>query len=334
MIAALRDRLASAGAPQSSDALVLGSGDDAAITVRSAAAATSVDALVEGVHFRIPPFGLRDVGHKALAVALSDLAAMGATPGEAYVQLGVPARFSAADLLELADGLAEVAAQVGIVVAGGDLSGAPALFVAVTVVGEASDASALVRRSGAEPGDAVAVTGELGGAAAGLAWLERPPLADALDAELAAGLRARQLAPHPRLAAGRALAGAGAKAMIDLSDGLGADAAHLAEAGGVAIELELDRLPIQAGVAELAIAAGLDPLELAAAGGEDYELLVALAPDRVAAARAAVEATGVRLSVIGVVERGSGVMLNGPGGRRAPRGFDQLRPRREPGAPV
>ena len=126
LIAAVRGRLASAGAAASSEALVLGSGDDAAITVRAGATVTSVDALVEGVHFRAPPFGPADVGHKALAVALSDLAAMGAHPGEAYVQLGVPADRDREELLELADGLARVAAKHGVAVAGGDVTRAPA----------------------------------------------------------------------------------------------------------------------------------------------------------------------------------------------------------------
>ena len=255
------------------------------ITVPGGATATSVDALVEGVHFRIPPFEARQVGHKALAAALSDLAAMGAEPGEAYVQLGIPDERGDPELLGLADGLAALAGRLGVAIAGGDVTRAPALLVAVTVVGHAESADRLVRRSGARPGDLLAVTGELGGAAAGLALLERPELAEGLDETLAAALRARQLEPEPRLAAGRALAEAGATAMIDISDGLGADAGHLAAAGGVGLEIDLSQLPVQAGVAELARRAGLDPLDLAAAGGEDYELLAALAPDDLDRAR-------------------------------------------------
>ena len=325
LIAAIRERVAAAGAGDSSEALVLGSGDDAAITVREGATATSVDALVEGVHFRIPPFGAADVGHKALAVALSDLAAMGARPGEAYVQLGVPAGREQAELLELADGLARVAAAHGVAVAGGDVIRAPALLVAVTVVGWAPDAQQLVRRSGARPGDVVAVTGELGGAAAGLLLLSDEDPSPSIDAGLAAALRRRQLLPEPRLAAGIALAAAGATAMIDVSDGLGADAGHLASAGGVGLEIDLERLPIQGGVAQVAAAAGRDPLDLAAAGGEDYELLVTLPAERADAAAAAVAATGSALTVIGEVAATGGVVLSGPEGRRDPAGYDQLR---------
>ena len=325
LIAAIRERIASAGADDAHAALVLGSGDDAAITVREGATATSVDALVEGVHFRIPPFAPADVGHKALAVALSDLAAMGAEPGEAYIQLGVPADRDEADLLELADGLARVAATHGVAIAGGDVTRAPVLLLAVTVVGGAPGPEALVRRAGARPGDLLAVTGELGGAAAGLLLISDEPPPASVDEGVAAALRARQLSPEPRLAAGRALAGTGATAMIDISDGLGGDAGHLAAAGEVRLEIDLERVPVQAGVAEVAAAAGRDPLDVAAAGGEDYELLVALPPDRATAAADAVAATGLSLPVLGEVSEGAGVALSGPEGPRAPAGYDQLR---------
>ena len=144
-------------------------------------------------------------------------------------------------------------------IAGGDVTRAPVLLLAVTVVGTAASAADLVTRAGARPGDLVVVTGELGGAAAGLLLLQRPELARGIDPATASALRARQLAPVPRLAAGRALAGAGASALIDLSDGLGADAGHVAEASGVALDIELDRVPVQPGVEEVARAAGVDP---------------------------------------------------------------------------
>ncbi len=330
LIAAIRDRIAAAGGPQGSAALILGSGDDAAITRREGAAVTSVDALIEGVHFRAPPFSLRQVGRKALAVALSDLAAMGAMPGEAYVQLGVPADRDEDELLELAGGLADLAAEHQVVVAGGDVTAAPALLVAVTVVGE-GEPDLLVRRAGARPGDLLVVTGELGGAAAGLALLERPELAAGLAEPVAEALRRRQLEPVPRLAAGSALAAAGAKAMIDVSDGLGADAGHLAESGGVGLEIALERLPVQKGVVEVAAAAGSDCFDLAAAGGEDYELLAAIAPYSFESAARAVAATGVSLTTIGEVSGGGSVRLSDRGVDRPPAGFDQLRRRQAPG---
>jgi thiamine-monophosphate kinase len=329
LIAALRERVARAGAPSVTPDLRLGSGDDAAVLGGEGAVAISVDALVEDVHFRRPPFRLADVGHKALATALSDLAAMGARAGEALVQLGIPDGLDDDDCLELADGLAGVAAAHGVVIAGGDVSRSGVLFCALTVVGHAASGEALVRRAGAMPGDALAVTGELGGAVAGLLLLDRPELAGGLEDQLARRLRDRQLRPQPQLAAGRALAAAGASAMIDLSDGIGADAGHVAEAGGVELRIEAARLPAQAGVDGVAGAAGVSVADLVVGGGEDYELLVALPADRVAEATEAVGATGVELSVIGDVAEGAGVSLIGPAGEALPAsGFDQLRPAR------
>ena len=336
LIAKLRERLARGAAASGPAEIVAGSGDDAAITVPPGATATSVDLAVEGVHFRRQTATPRAIGHKALAAALSDLAAMGAAPGEAYVQLGLPEGFTESECLELADGVAGVAAFSGVTVLGGDLSRASVLIVAVTVVGHAPAADALVTRAGAAAGDELFVTGELGGAAAGLLLLERPELAAGLPDELARGLRARQLEPVPRLAAGRALAEAGASAMIDVSDGIAGDAGHLATASGVRAEIEAELLPLAPGVGDVARAAGRDPLELAASGGEDYELLVALPAESAERAAAAGGAAGVTLRRVGRVVSGSGVSIRGRNGELEARGFDQLHgpPPSDPGAPA
>jgi thiamine-monophosphate kinase len=195
------------------------------------------------------------------------------------------------------------------------VSSAPVLTIAVTVVGEAEDAGRLVRRSGARPGDVVAVTGELGGAAAGL-----------IAPQASEALRARQFTPTPRLEAGRALAEAGATAMIDVSDGLAADAQHLAEASSVSITIDVESLPVAAGVAEVAAEAGVAALELVLGGGEDYELLVTLAPEAFEDARSHLGA--LNLTSVGRVEAGTGVRLSGPDGdMTAPSGFDQRQTR-------
>lgn len=312
LLAKLRERL-----PVDGPQVKLGSGDDAAVTAPTGATATSVDAIVEGVHFRRGETDLATVGRKALATALSDLAAMGAAAGEAYVVLGAPADLTEEDFLALLDGMLGLAEQTGTTLAGGDVTRAPALTLAVTVVGHAPTADAFVTRGGAQPGDLLVLTGEIGGAAAGRLLLERPALAAKLPGSTAQRLRERQLDPTPRLRSGRALAEAGARAMIDLSDGLAGDAGHLADASRVAIRVETESLPLATGVAEVAAAAGRDPLELAVAGGEDYELLATLPADRLEAASSAIgSAAEATLTAIGEVEAGEGVEIRLPGGGR------------------
>ena len=328
LLARIRERL-----PKPGPRLRLSSGDDAAITVPGGATATSVDAVVDGIHFRRQTSSLAQIGAKGLAVALSDLAAMGAEPGEAYVVLGIPADLDEDGCLELLDGIAGVATETGTTLAGGDVTRAPVLTLAVTVVGHAKDADDFVTRPGACPGDVLVVTGELGGAAAGLLLLEERRERDVSPLERPYGcisdgtsgaLVGRQLEPRPRLQAGRALAEAGATAMIDLSDGLGGDAVHLATASGVGLQIEAAALPLAAGLSEVARATGRDPLQLAVSGGEDYELLATLPADRLAEASDAVASDG-GLTQIGAVRDGEGVEIRRPGGEPLEaKGFDQL----------
>lgn len=321
LLAKLRERLPADGAR-----VRLGSGDDAAVTVPGGATATSVDAIVEGVHFRRDEVDLKTIGRKAIATALSDLAAMGAEAGEAYIVVGAPPDLGEGDLLALLDGLLELAGPTGTTLAGGDLTRAPALTLAVTVVGHASKAEDFVSRGGAQPGDLLVLTGEIGAAAAGRLLLDDPALAGAIEVGTAERLRARQLDPTPRLRSGRALARAGARAMIDLSDGLSGDAAHIAAASGAALHIEAGALPLAKGVAEIAAAAGRDPLELVVSGGEDYELLAALPTERLAEASTAIgEAAETTLTPIGEVAEGEGVEVRLPGGELLKaRGFDHL----------
>lgn len=328
LLEAIRRRLPAPG-PQ----VRLGSGDDAAISVPGGATVTSVDALIDGVHFRRGWCSTRQIGAKALAVALSDLAAMGATAGEAYVVLGVPNDLGQDGCLELLDGMTQVAEATGTSIAGGDVTRAPALTLTTTVVGHAHDADEFVTRSGARPGDALVLTGELGGAAAGLLLLERAPTGapSRFDPHTGSNLNggrslvARQVAPEPRLEEGRALAELGATAMIDLSDGLGGDAGHIAKASGVGLRIDAAALPIQDGVVEVAEALGREPLEAAVRGGEDYELLAALPEDRLSAAAERLQRQGTRLTRIGEAVAGEGVEIRLPGGGTLrPNGFDQL----------
>jgi len=266
--------------------------------------------MVEGVHFRLDDgwASAGEVGHRALAGALSDLAAMGADAGEAYLALGLPAGFDERRALELVRAADALALQTGTAIVGGDVVVAPALFVSVTAIGWAEREDALVGRDGASAGDLVGVTGRLGAAAATLAALERgiaPPPA-------AAAALARARRPMPRLAEGRALAGAGARAMIDLSDGIATDAAHLAHASAVRLHIHLDSLPLHEGVGELAAALGVEPWRLAAGGGEDYELcFCAPAAARAQIERAVGEPGAVEVSWVGeVLAEAPGVTLS------------------------
>lgn len=288
-------------------------GDDAAVVRADGVAAVSIDALAEGVHFKLSSHSPADVGHKALAAALSDLAAMGAKPGEAYVGLALPPGFGPERAMELMAGMEELAKRTATTIAGGDVTQAGALVVTVTVTGWAEDPDRLAYRDGARPGDRAGVTGELGASGAGLLLLEGSS-AD-LGHSRRQSLIGRHLRPTPRLLAGRALAEAGVSAMIDLSDGAATDARHLAERSQAALCLELADLPLASGVAEVARAAGREPVEFGAVAGDDYELLLTTPPERQRAVEEAARASGTEVSWVGGVKTGTGVELRDADGR-------------------
>ncbi|MGH2960074.1 MAG: thiamine-phosphate kinase [Solirubrobacterales bacterium] len=294
----------------SADRVVVPSGDDAAVVrAGGAVSVTSIDAVVENVHFELPAWPLEAVGRKAVAAALSDLAAMGASAGEVYVAAGLPKDLSDEQFDQLCDGIAAAADAVGAGVAGGDLSAASELWLSVTVVGYAQSDDSVVTRDGAKPGDIVVVTGDLGGSKRALELIAQG--VDRADPRLT-----KQFSPVPRFGAGLALAALGATAMIDVSDGLARDAGHIASGSNVAITIELADLPL---------AEGIEDAKFAAGSGEEYELLATLPAEQLAAAIAAVAETGTTLTAIGQVTEGSEVRLLDVGGTRVEiRGFDHF----------
>jgi thiamine-monophosphate kinase len=256
--------------------------------------------MVEGTHFRLGDgwASAAEVGHRAMAGALSDLAAMGASPGEAYMLLGLPADFGETRALELVRAASALATQNDTVIAGGDVVAAPMLTVSITAVGWADSADELVGRDGARAGDIVGVTGRLGAAGVALAIMEGRAVAT--PGAQAAVAHARS--PTPRLREGRALAAAGVHAMIDLSDGLATDGAHIARASGVHLQVHLEALPLYTGVAEISVELKTAPWQLAVSAGEDYELcFCAATADRTRVEQAVNELGTVEVTWIGEV---------------------------------
>lgn len=271
-------------------------GDDtAAIPASEGELRVSTDVSVEDVHFRRDWLALDEIGWRATASALSDLAAAAATPAGLTVALTIPNGTPDSEVVLLMRGVGAAATAAGCQVLGGDISGGGKWAVAVTVFGHATRP---VSRRGARPGDGLWVSGVLGGArVALLAWQD--------GREPAPAARMAFARPQPRLAAGRWLAAHGATAMLDISDGLGGDAEHLAAASAVGLEIELDRLPIHPSVHAEARRVEQPAAQFAAIGGEDYELLVTL-PGAVDGA-ACEPGAGVPLARIGSVVAGSGV---------------------------
>ena len=269
LIAHIRSRL-----PAPPANLLIGAGDDAAVITptRGALQVLTTDAVVEGVHFDRRFSTLADIGYKALAVNVSDIAAMGARPEFALLSLIVPDGFAIADIDGLLDGLLEIAAVAGVTVAGGNISRSPGpLIVDVTVTGSVRPRRILTR-AGGRPGDSIYVTGSLGGAAAGLELLARgPEYADDLDAT---DLLMRHRRPTPRVRVGMLLGRTRtASACMDLSDGLADGVRQIAEASGTGAVIDAAALPIHPAASLWFQSNDQDPVLRAVTGGDDYELL-------------------------------------------------------------
>ena len=300
----------------------LGIGDDAALLRVPAGEelVAAVDAVVEGRHF---PVGTapRSIGHRALAVNLSDIAAMGAVPRWALLSLTIPA-VDPLWLEEFANGLHALADAHGVALVGGDTTAGP-LNICVQILGSVPHGTAL-RRSGAQAGDLIVVTGTLGDAAAGLAVVQGAGALDGQDSAATRELVRRFDYPEPRVQFALAARGL-ASAAMDLSDGLAGDLPKLAAASGLAAGVAIERLPLSPALREFA--ALPRARELALTGGDDYELLLCIPAQRYQALADAAAALSLRLTTIGEMRRGSGVTWSLQGKPAAPsaQGFDHFR---------
>jgi thiamine-monophosphate kinase len=273
--------------------VLVGPGDDAAVLrVRTGHVVVSTDLMVEGRHFRRDWVEAADVGHRAAAQNLSDINAMGGRATSLTVGLAAPAQLPAQWALDFAQGFADECAEVGASVVGGDLTQADQLMIAVTVLGACTVSPVL--RSGAEPGNVLALTGRQGWAAGGLAVLGR-------------GFRSPRVLveayrrPAPPYGAGLVAAEAGATSMIDISDGLLAEARHLADASGVAIDVRTDGFEVPEPLVAVGAALGADPLGFILGGGDDHALLATFPEGAVPDG----------WQVVGAVTKGSGVTVDG-----------------------
>jgi thiamine-monophosphate kinase len=265
----LIDLLAKAVGTPSDKQLIIGIGDDAAAwRGGDSIQLATVDSFIQDIHFSLDTASWGELGWKALAVNLSDIAAMGGLPRYALVSLALPGDTEVEDVTALYRGMVELARSFDVTIVGGDTSSAPLVAISITVLGRTgSPEERILSRSAARPGDEVAVTGYLGTAAAGMRMLTgRLRFAS----EVTARLRGAFLRPNPRIAEGQILVEQGVKTAIDISDGLVSDMKQICKASGVGARIEVDSVPV---LPEVGSGFGDGALELALAGGEDYELL-------------------------------------------------------------
>ncbi len=307
------------------DWLTVGIGDDAAVLepARNRLEVVTTDALVEGIHFDrsfTPPSA---IGHRALAVNLSDLAAMGATPRAALLSLALPSAFRIDDLSEFLDGFLALAERHRVSLVGGNVSRSPGpLFVDLTAIG-AVRRRRVLQRSGARPGDDMWVSGTIGGAGAGLASLLRHHES---SPEWMSPCADRYLRPEPRIRLGRSLAGnRAASSCVDLSDGLSDGVRQLAAASGVGAVVETSAIPIEPSARRWFEAEGRDPVEAALAAGDDYELLFT-APPKYRSRVTAIARVDGPLTRVGTMTADARVMISHRGTLRPlPDGYQHFR---------
>ncbi len=305
----------------------VGPGDDAAVfNFARGSVILTVDSMYEGIHFTLDAYGMADVGWKAMAASVSDVAAMGGRPACSLVSVAFGSPPTETDIRRLMGGIIEMAGWCHCPVIGGDICrSASGVGITVTVAG-CPGPSGIVPRSGAREEDLVGVTGTLGDSAGGLFILGSG--SDDLRVRYP-GLVEAHLRPKPRLEAGEILASSGATAMEDVSDGLATDLVHICDESGTGCRIDSADIPVSPGLGALAREAGRDPLAWALGGGEDYELVFTMPPGKFDGAPTALAAAGVSVAVIGrIVPEARGRKLVAPDGKTAAlegMGYDHFR---------
>jgi len=289
--------------------LIIGIGDDAAAWYGDTSLQlATVDSFIQDVHFSLGITPWHELGWKALAINLSDIAAMGGVPRYALVSLALPDHTEVEDVTALYQGMIELAQQFDVAIAGGDTSSAPLVSITITIFGSTrGQDKPILTRSGAEPGEKVAVTGYLGTAAAGWEMLTKQLQ---FDPEVIACLKGAFLRPYPRIAAGQLLVEQGVKTAMDISDGLISDLNHICKASQVSARIEVERMPtlpiVKANFGDRA-------QELALSGGEDYELLFTAKAEVIDKVRTAVSCPITVIGEITTDKPGQTTLVDGQG---------------------
>lgn len=302
--------------------VIVGIGDDSAVLhpPEGKLQLVTTDMLVENVHFRLDTAKPFQIGWKSLAVNISDIAAMGGEPTYAFISIGLPRETTVEFVDELYSGIRRIAEVYSVDIVGGDTVSSPHLIINIALLGEV-EAENLVLRSGAKTGDALVVTGDLGGSEAGLAILKH---------ELPVEGTEKHLMPTPRVREGRFLAKSGhVTSMIDISDGLASEVHHICEASGTGARLCMRSIPISGNVHRVAEYIGKGRYDFALYGGEDYELLFTCQPDKVSLlAEDILKDCGTPLTIVGqIMEKSHSITMEDIAGRIAPlepRGYDHF----------
>ncbi|HCG99300.1 MAG: thiamine-phosphate kinase [Candidatus Aquicultor primus] len=289
---------------QADERVILTIGDDTAVVKKTELdyALLTTDLMVEDVHFTFKSITPHQLGYKSIAVNISDIAAMGGLPRYAVVSLALPPETEVAYVEDLYRGMAEVSRANDVRIVGGDVTRSEKLIINVALMGEVEEEK-LSRRSDAQACDIIMVTGELGASAAGLRLVLHPDIEPKV--KNAAALKMAHFQPKPQIKAGRILSSLGVNAMEDISDGLASEVAHICEASGVGARIHLNKVPIAAGVDNVAALTGERAIDLALSGGEDYGLVFTLSPHLQGAVERAFAEAGLKVTVVGEVLEGS-----------------------------